>query len=53
MKKLLVLVGTALGSSLGWWLGEAGGIMGRFILSMIGLGVGMYFGAQLARRLDS
>lgn len=52
VKKLLVFMGTTLGSSLGWWLGGAGGIMGSFILSMVGLGAGMYFGAQLARRLE-
>jgi len=52
MKKVLVLVGTTLGSSVGWWLGASGGIMGSFIVSMIGFGVGMYYGAQLAQRLE-
>ncbi len=53
MKKLLVLVGTTLGSSIGWWLGAAGGIMGSFVLGMVGFGVGMYFGARLAKRLET
>jgi hypothetical protein len=52
VKKLLGLVGTTLGSGLGWWLGSPGGIMGSFIVSMIGFGVGMYSGARLAQRLD-
>lgn len=52
VKRVLVLVGTTLGSSLGWWLGSPGGLFGSFIVSMIGFGVGMYCGAQFARRLD-
>jgi hypothetical protein len=52
VKKLLVLVGTTVGSSLGWWLGSPGGLMGSFIVSMLGFGVGMYYGAQLANRLE-
>lgn len=49
MKKLLVFVGTTIGGSVGWWLGDAGGLMGSFVVSMIGFGVGMYAGARLAR----
>lgn len=49
MKKLLVLVGTTLGSAVGWWLGADFGIMTAFILSMIGFGLGMWGGARLAR----
>ncbi len=52
MKKLLVTVGTTIGSSLGWWLGDAGGLMGSFVMSMVGFGAGMYGGAWLARRMD-
>jgi len=53
VKKLVVLMGTTLGSSLGWWLGSPGGIMGSFIVSMIGFGVGMYYAARFAQRLDN
>jgi hypothetical protein len=49
MKKLLVLVGTTIGSAIGWWIGDHFGIMTAFILSMIGTGLGMYIGIRVAR----
>jgi hypothetical protein len=50
MKKLLVLVVSTAGSALGWWLGAKVGIMTAFMLSMVGLGVGIWGGAKLATR---
>jgi hypothetical protein len=52
MKKLLVLVGSTVGSAVGWWLVADFGIMTAFLVSMVGLGVGMWGGARLAARLD-
>jgi hypothetical protein len=52
MKKLLVLVGSVLGSSIGWWLGTPAGLMTSFLLSMVGLGAGMWLGARLARHIE-
>lgn len=52
MKKLVVLVTTTIGSTVGWWLGSSYGIMTAFILSMIGFGVGMFYGARFAKNLD-
>lgn len=52
MKKLLILLGTTVGSGIGWWLGDGFGIMTSFILSMVGFGVGMWFGARIARNYD-
>ena len=49
MKKLLVLVLSTIGSAAGWWLGALVGIMAAFILGMVGLGLGMWAGARLAR----
>lgn len=51
MKKVLVLVLSTVGSAAGWWLGSSVGIMSSFMLSMVGLGVGMWAGARLARDL--
>jgi hypothetical protein len=51
MKKLLVLIGSTIGSYAGWWLGAPGGIFGSFIVSMVGLGAGMWIGARAADRL--
>jgi hypothetical protein len=53
MKKLLVLLGSTLGSALGWWLGANVGIMTAFIVSMVGFGAGMWGGARLARHFGA
>ena len=53
MKKLLALVGSTAGSSLGWWLGARGGIMAAFMLSVVGAGFGIYAGLRAADRLVS
>ena len=47
----LELIGTTVGSYAGWYLGSllGGGFMTSFILSMVGLGVGMYYGAKKAK----
>lgn len=50
MKKLLVMLGSTMGSYAGWWLGAPGGIFGSFLVSMIGLGFGMWAGARVADR---
>ena len=48
MTKMLALVGTTLGSGIGWWIGEQFGPMTAFIVSMIGFGLGMWGGRWLA-----
>jgi hypothetical protein len=50
MRKLLILVLSTAGSAAGWWLGAFVGTMTAFIVSTIGLGVGIWGGAQLAER---
>lgn len=50
MKKLFVFLGSTVGSYIGWWLGEDFGFMTAFILSMVGLGAGMWLGARYAQR---
>jgi hypothetical protein len=50
MRKILVLVVSTIGSALGWWLGAKIGIMTAFMLSMVGLGVGVWGGTRLAAR---
>ncbi len=52
MRKLLILIGTTLGSAIGWWLGDKVGLMTAFVLSMVGTGVGMYFGIKYAREYE-
>ncbi|HEV8455264.1 MAG TPA: hypothetical protein VGQ24_10250 [Gemmatimonadales bacterium] len=48
MTKLLGFVGATVGSALGWWAGAPVGTMTAFMLSMLGMGVGLYLGRKLA-----
>jgi hypothetical protein len=50
MKKLFAFLGATIVGWVGWWLGAFVGTMTAFTVSMVGTGVGMYFGAQLASR---
>ena len=52
LTKLLMLVISTIGSYAGWWLGARIGTMTAFILSMVGLGVGLYAGREVARRFE-
>ena len=47
MRKILLAVMTILCSWIGWWIGDQFGLMTAFILSMIGTGLGIYFGRRL------
>ena len=49
MNKLLAFIGATAGGYLGWWLGAFVGTMTAFMLSMVGTGLGMWFGARVAR----
>lgn len=51
MKGLPVLLVTTVGSAAGWWVGARVGIMTAFIASVVGFGIDMWAGAELARRL--
>ena len=50
MTKLLVLISSTIGGGVGWWVGEAlgGGIMGAFIVGMVGTGLGIYVARRIA-----
>ncbi|MBC7894199.1 MAG: hypothetical protein H7066_02245 [Cytophagaceae bacterium] len=52
MKKLLVLIFSAAGSAVGWWIGAHVGVMTAFMVSMVGVGIGIWGGARLAQRLE-
>ncbi|MBU0984512.1 MAG: hypothetical protein KKA42_11615 [candidate division Zixibacteria bacterium] len=47
MRKVLVFVIAALCGWAGWWLGNQVGLMTALLLSMVGTGLGMYFGRRL------
>lgn len=52
MKKLIVLLVSTVGSSVGWWLGARVGIMTAFMVSMVGTGLGIWGGVKLAKRYE-
>jgi hypothetical protein len=52
MVKLAAFVGSTIGGYIGWALGDRIGLMTAFILSMLGTGLGMYYGAKIAREYE-
>ena len=44
-------IGATVGGAVGWWLGEFVGLTTAVMLSMVGTGVGLYYGRRLAARL--
>ena len=49
--KYLVLVTSNVGGALGWWLGARFGLMTGFVLSVVGLGVGIWGGRRWGQHL--
>lgn len=47
--KWLGWIGSIVGSYAGWCLGAPVGIMTAFMLSMVGMGAGLYLGRRVAR----
>ncbi|MBL8995698.1 MAG: hypothetical protein KJZ74_12000 [Gemmatimonadales bacterium] len=51
MLRTIVMLTTAVGSGIGWWIGARVGIMTGFVVAMVGFGVGMWAGRRIARDL--
>ncbi len=49
MEKPSAAVAAMLGGWIGWWLGTHVGLMTAFVLSMIGMGVGLYAWRRIAQ----
>ena len=49
MQKLMWMLGSIIGSSAGWWIGDKFSIGTALVLSTIGMAVGTYLGFKLAR----
>ncbi len=49
MGKLFSFIGSTIGGYAGWMLGAPVGITTAFMVSMVGTGIGMYYGRQFAR----
>ena len=52
MKKWFSFIGATIGGYVGWYLAMAGGFFLAFVASMIGTGIGMYFGVKVAKRYE-
>ena len=52
MTKLIVLMGSTVGSYAGWWLGAHVGVMTAFMVSTVGMAAGIYGGRKLARSYE-
>lgn len=48
MAKILGFTGSFVGGTIGWWVGAYAGIMTAFALSILGTGLGIYFGRKIA-----
>jgi hypothetical protein len=49
MSKLFSFLGATIGSYAGWFLGAKFGFVTAFVLSMVGTGIGIYYGRLIAR----
>jgi len=49
MLKLFSFLGATVGGYAGWFAGAPVGIMTAFMLSMVGTGIGMYYGRKIAK----
>ena len=54
MGKLLAFVGSTIGGYAGWALGaRVGGTFTAFVVSMIGTGLGLYYGRRYGKELEA
>jgi len=52
MGKLFSFLGATIGGYAGWFLGARIGFMTAFMLSIVGTGVGIYYGRRLAANMS-
>ena len=53
MGKLFSFIGATVGGYAGWALGAPVGITTAFIVSMVGTGIGMYYGRKIAQHYSA
>jgi hypothetical protein len=53
MGKLFSFIGATVGSYAGWAIGARVGFTTAFIVSMVGTGLGIYYGRRLARYYEA
>ena len=52
LTKLVVLIATTVGGAIGWWAGAKIGLMTAFFVSMVGTGLGLYYGKRIANHYE-
>ena len=52
MVKILGTLGAFVGSSIGWWAGAHVSMFVAFVVSTVGTGFGIYYGRQIALKLE-
>ena len=52
MTKLIMIVSSTIGSSLGWWAGARIGFMTAFMVSIVGFGVGIYMARRFVQSYE-
>ena len=53
MGKLLAFVGSTIGGYAGWAIGAHVGTWTAFAVSMVGTGIGIYYGRRIGRQLEA
>ena len=53
MGKLLAFAGATAGGYAGWALGALAGPFSAFLVSIVGTGVGVYYGRRIGRGLEA
>ncbi len=49
MTRLFGFLGATIGSWLGWWMASSAGFFTAFLVSMVGMAAGIYFGKRVAQ----
>jgi F0F1-type ATP synthase assembly protein I len=52
MTRLAGFIGSAVGGTIGWWLGAYVGTMTAFMLSIVGTGAGIYVARRVVSAYD-
>ena len=52
LRPLVLLISISCGASLGWYCGEFGGILGAYLIGVLGASIGLYVGRKIQRSLD-
>lgn len=52
LTKLVLFIAATVGGSIGWWAGSGVGLMTSFFLSVVGTGLGIYFGKRFAQQYE-